>query len=34
MELDLYRIDYTIVGVTSNNCMKLIPSTHIEPQKV
>nr|XP_022903425.1 Bardet-Biedl syndrome 7 protein homolog isoform X1 [Onthophagus taurus] len=34
MELELYRIDYTVVGVTSNNCMKLIPSSCREQQKI
>ncbi|XP_044749136.1 Bardet-Biedl syndrome 7 protein homolog [Coccinella septempunctata] len=35
MELDLSRLDYTIVGLTSRNCMKLLPSNYLkEPQKV
>lgn len=34
MELELYRIDYTIVGVTASNCMKLLPSSFKESQKV
>ncbi|KAI4462734.1 bardet-biedl syndrome 7 protein [Holotrichia oblita] len=34
MELELYRIDYTIVGVTASNCMKLLPSSFKEPQKI
>ncbi|KAL3267317.1 hypothetical protein HHI36_011448 [Cryptolaemus montrouzieri] len=35
MELDLCRVDYTIIGLTSKNCMKLLPPAHLkEPQKV
>ncbi|KAK9870809.1 hypothetical protein WA026_009769 [Henosepilachna vigintioctopunctata] len=35
MELDLTRVDYTIVGLTSMNCMKLLPPSFLkEPQKV
>lgn len=35
MELELSRVDYTLVGVTSNNCMKLLPGSGLkEPQKV
>ncbi|XP_068907330.1 Bardet-Biedl syndrome 7 protein homolog isoform X2 [Tenebrio molitor] len=35
MELELSRIDYTLVGITSTNCLKLLPpSVSKEPQKV
>ncbi|XP_044255366.1 Bardet-Biedl syndrome 7 protein homolog [Tribolium madens] len=35
MELELSRVDYTIVGITSQNCLKLLPpSVSKEPQKV
>lgn len=35
MELELSRVDYTLVGVTSQGCMKLIPNIGPkEPQKV
>lgn len=34
MELELSRIDYTIVGLTSPNCMKLLPSGPKQQQKV
>ncbi|EFA01565.1 Bardet-Biedl syndrome 7 protein homolog-like Protein [Tribolium castaneum] len=35
MELELSRVDYTIVGITSQNCLKLLPpSASKEPQKV
>lgn len=35
MELELSRVDYTLVGVTSNNCMKLLPGSGLkDPQKV
>lgn len=25
MEIELFRVDYTIVGLTQSNCMKLLP---------
>ncbi|KAJ3657514.1 hypothetical protein Zmor_009310 [Zophobas morio] len=35
MELELSRVDYTIVGITSTNCLKLLPpSAAKETQKV
>ncbi|KAF7270542.1 hypothetical protein GWI33_016498 [Rhynchophorus ferrugineus] len=35
MELQLSRVDYTVVGITNNNCLKLLPSSNLkEPQKV
>lgn len=35
MELELSRVDYTLVGVTSSNCMKLLPGSGLkDPQKV
>lgn len=35
MELELSRVDYTIAGITSPNCMKLLPQAHPqETQKV
>lgn len=35
MELQLSRVDYTVVGVTNKNCVKLLPpSTPKEQQKV
>ncbi|KAF2879488.1 hypothetical protein ILUMI_26683 [Ignelater luminosus] len=35
MELELSRVDYTIVGITSQSCMKLLPNTKPnEQQKV
>lgn len=27
MELELTRIDYTVVGVSSTGCMKILPSS-------
>lgn len=27
MELELSRVDYAVVGVTSTNCMKILPKT-------
>jgi hypothetical protein len=31
----LYRVDYTLLGLTGKNCMKLLPSTAPKlPQKV
>lgn len=35
MELELSRVDYTIVGITSSNCMRLLPQANPqETQKV
>ncbi|XP_017775977.1 PREDICTED: Bardet-Biedl syndrome 7 protein homolog [Nicrophorus vespilloides] len=35
MELELTRVDYTIIGVNSNNCMKLVPiDNNREQQKI
>ncbi|KAK5643844.1 hypothetical protein RI129_007689 [Pyrocoelia pectoralis] len=35
MELELFRVDYNIVGITSKSCLKLLPYTKIgEQQKV
>jgi len=28
MELELTRVDYTIVGLTSPNCLKLLPNVN------
>lgn len=35
MELELSRVDYHLVGVTSPGCMKILPGSGLkEPQKV
>lgn len=35
MELELSRVDYTIVGITSKSCMKILPHNKAnEQQKV
>ncbi|RZB77484.1 Bardet-Biedl syndrome 7 protein -like, partial [Asbolus verrucosus] len=35
MELELSRVDYTIIGITSTNCLRLLPPNGSkEPQKV
>lgn len=33
MELELTRVDYTVVGITSPNCMKLLPPSHPQEQQ-
>ncbi|KAJ8951664.1 hypothetical protein NQ318_012205 [Aromia moschata] len=33
MELELTRVDYTIVGVTNPNCMQLLPSSYPKEQQ-
>lgn len=33
MELELSRIDYTVTGITSPKCMKLLPSSGPKEQQ-
>ncbi|XP_030747216.1 Bardet-Biedl syndrome 7 protein homolog [Sitophilus oryzae] len=33
MELQLSRVDYTVIGVTTKNCLKLLPSNNLKEQQ-